>query len=170
MPNILITYATKHGSTHEIAEALWGVLRADGFDVEIHEVEDVKDISAYDAVVLGSAVYMGRWLAPARNFLRRHDKELAQKKVWLFSSGPTGDDVNDAMNEFPEELKGDVERIKPEGVIVFHGKLDLGDTNLFERMIIKAVHAPVGDFRDWATIRDWAWGISEVLNEGIKAE
>ncbi len=88
---VLVAAASKYGATQEIAEAIGRVLAECGVGAEVMRVEDVGDVTGYEAVVLGSAVYMGSWLEPARRFVEEHGDELAALPTWLFSSGPTGD-------------------------------------------------------------------------------
>ena len=88
---VLVASATRHGATAEIAEAIAATLKDRGLKVELRRVEEVADMSGYDAVVLGSAVYIGKWLEPARQFAVDHAAELAMRPTWLFSSGPLGD-------------------------------------------------------------------------------
>src|SRR5215510_2394587 len=91
MVKVLVAYASKHHSTAEIAEEIGKIIRyTDGLEVDVREVSTVTDLSPYGAVVLGSAVYMGQWQPAAAEFLKVHERELAQRPVWLFSSGPTG--------------------------------------------------------------------------------
>jgi len=87
--HVLVTYASKYGATAGIAEAIGKGLSAAGLTADVTEVKAAGDIGAYDAVVLGSGLYMGRWLKDAARFLKRNESALATKKVWIFSSGPT---------------------------------------------------------------------------------
>jgi len=168
MTHILVAYASKHDSTAEIAQAIGDVLRQALHSlVDVVPVETVQDIAPYDAVVLGSAVYAGQWQSKAADFLKKHETELAQHPVWLFSSGPTGaGDPNVILKgwNFPQALQPVVERIKPRDITVFHGNLDATKLNLIERVVVKGVHAPTGDFRDWEVIRDWAYTIAQTLH------
>jgi menaquinone-dependent protoporphyrinogen oxidase len=93
--NVLVAFASKHGPTAEIAEAVADRLRASGLTVECRRATDVTSVERYDAVVLGSAVSMRRWRRGARRFLRRHADALAQRPLWIFSSGPAGDPAGD---------------------------------------------------------------------------
>jgi menaquinone-dependent protoporphyrinogen oxidase len=167
MMNILVTYASKHNATAEIANAIGEVIRqSSGLDVDVRSVETVEDIAPYDAVVLGSAVYAGQWQSAATDFLKQHAGELAQRPVWLFSSGPTGEGDPKALVKgwlFPEALKATVGRIQPRDIAVFHGKLDPATLSFLERLVVKGVHAPMGDFRDWDMIREWAASIAQAL-------
>ena len=166
MTRVLVAYATKHYSTAEIALAIADELEeAPGFSVEVESVENVKSIAPYEIVVLGSAVYMGQWQAGAVEFLKRYEQELAQRAVWLFSSGPTGTgDPQALMNgwKFPENLQGYADQIKPRDITLFHGKLENNWLNLFEKAAVKFIKAPEGDSRDWEMIRSWAKRIAGV--------
>ena len=94
---------------------------------------------------------------------------LTQKPLWLFSSGPTGQgDPADLLKGwlFPQSLKSLIEHLRPRGISVFHGALDIEKLNLVEKMILKAIKAELGDFRNWETVTSWATSISEILREG----
>ena len=92
MTRVLVTAASKYGSTLEIAEAIGARLATDGrVDVTVTPAEDAPDPTGYDAVVVGSAVYAGRWLKPAREWVDANREALQARRVWLFSSGPLGD-------------------------------------------------------------------------------
>ncbi|GAB4541830.1 MAG: flavodoxin domain-containing protein [Anaerolineae bacterium] len=156
---LLVTYASKYGSTAEIAEVIGDELRRRHYQVEVKPVEDVDSLDGYDAFVIGSAVYAGGWMKSAAGFLRSNQERLAGHPVWLFSSGPTGQgDPNEIMDgwTFPEDLEAVREKINPRDVILFHGKIDPERLSATERMIIKSVKATVGDFRDWLVVRGWA--------------
>jgi menaquinone-dependent protoporphyrinogen oxidase len=167
MTRVLVAYATKHYSTAEIALAIAEELKkSTRLQVDIERVEDIQDISPYEAVVLGSAVYMGQWRDEAADFLKKYEAELAQRDVWIFSSGPVGSgDPKTLMKGwvFPEDLLPVADHIKPHDVALFHGKLERDWLNLFEKAAIKFVGAQTGDSRDWNMIRNWARGIVEAL-------
>ena len=88
---ILVAYATKYGATAEIAEKIGQVLDEAGVPVDVVPVKKVKALDSFSAIVLGSAVYIGRWRKEAVNFLKKNEKALTERDVWLFSSGPTGE-------------------------------------------------------------------------------
>jgi len=159
---LLITYASKYGSTAEIADVIGKELRKRNYEVEIKPVEEVASLAEYDGFVIGSALYAGGWIKSAADFLRQYQEQLAGRPVWLFSSGPTGEgDPNAIMDgwTFPEDLEPVREAIQPQEVILFHGQIDPDRLNFAEKMIIKSVKATVGDFRDWLVIRGWARSI-----------
>jgi menaquinone-dependent protoporphyrinogen oxidase len=171
MVKILVAYATKHNSTAEIANLIGETLQQTRLrsgipHVEVKSVEAVGDVTKYDVVVLGSAVYVGQWQSEAANFLKKYEDELAQRPVWLFSSGPTGEGDPQALLKgwkFPPGLMPVVERIKPRDIAVFHGNLDASRLGLLERFMVKQVKAPMGDFRDADMIRNWATCIAQAL-------
>jgi menaquinone-dependent protoporphyrinogen oxidase len=167
MIRVLVAYATKHNSTSEIASVIGQTLRQSGqIQVDVKQVENVHDITPYQAVVLGSAVYMGQWRDEAAELLKKHEQELAQRPVWLFSSGPIGAGDPKTLLKgwvFPEALQPYADHIKPRDTALFHGKLERDWMNLFEKAAITFVHASTGDSRDWDMIRNWASGIVEAL-------
>lgn len=158
----LVVVASRHGSTRGIAEAIAARLGEHGIDAQVADADDVEQLTGFDAVVIGSAVYMGKWLKPARHFVDEHVGALAVLPVWLFSSGPIGDPLEPA----PEKAV-DVETIaaltRARDHRVFGGALVKSRLALAERAIVGAFHAPEGDFRDWAEIAAWADGIAEAL-------
>lgn len=159
MSKILITYATKHQSTQEIATFIGGVLQDNQLDVDVLNIDDSHNLDDYSAVVIGSAVYIGHWLKSATNFVRRNQNQLAKVPVWVFSTGPTGEGYPDELLDgflVPENIHDALMFIKPRHVILFHGRLDKAQLGIGERMMINAVKAPLGDFRDWNMIRAWA--------------
>ena len=167
---VLVTYATKHGATEEIAERIGQVLRQAGLRTDVLPADRVSDLTPYNAVVLGSAVYIGRWRKEAATFLKANEKVLAERPVWLFSSGPTGEGDPVALTQdwhFPKALQPIADRIRPRDIAVFHGTLNIKKLNPVEKWMIKNVKAPLGDFRDWDAITSWATAIADVLKEAV---
>lgn len=167
---ILVIYATRLGSTREIAERLTGALHAKGFDADPLSADDpglVTGLPDYDAYVIGSAVYAGHWLAPAIRFVRRHEASLARRPVWLFSSGPVGKTAVTHEAADPKEIAELWTALRPRDHRVFAGALDredLADANLgrVERFVAEHL-VPEGDFRDWPAIDAWAHDIAHDL-------
>jgi menaquinone-dependent protoporphyrinogen oxidase len=160
---ILVAYASKHGATEGIAQHIARSLNEAGREADARSVTDVHEFGAPDAVVIGSAVYAGSWRKEAVEFVESHADELARLPVWLFSSGPLGEQVADD-EEQPRQLAEIRARISPRGHKMFFGDLDAGKLSFGERMMVKAVKAPEGDFRNWDAIRDWADGIALELD------
>jgi menaquinone-dependent protoporphyrinogen oxidase len=160
---VLVAYASKYGATAQIAERIGEVLRGAGLDADVQPADRVKDLSPYAAVVLGSAVYAGSWLKAAAGFLRSNEQALAERPVWLFSSGPTGEgDPVELLKgwRFPQALQPVADRIRPRDVAVFHGAIDMSRLSFPERLLVRGIKAAVGDFRDWDAIAAWAAGIA----------
>lgn len=160
--NILIAVASKHGSTQEIAEAIGRHLRAAGHTVDVHRMEEATAVAGYDAAIIGSAVYMGQWLSPAKEFVDRNQSQLAALPVWLFSSGPLGAENPQPQGD-PEGIEELMKKAEAAGHRVFVGKLDKSSLGMGERLIVKMVKAPEGDFRDWEEIRAWTAQIAQAL-------
>jgi len=158
---VLVAVASKHGSTMEIARMLGTSLTLRKIETDVVPVGSVASLEEYDAVVLGSSVYMGHWLEPARLFAGEHADELLQRPVWLFSSGPLGDPARPA--EDPAYAANLVEMTDAREHRVFGGSLWKEDLGIAERAMVAAVGAPEGDFRPWAEIDEWAGQIADAL-------
>jgi len=116
--------------------------------------------------VLGSAVYAGQWRGEAVKLLEANERQLADRVVWFFSSGPTGAGDPSALMKgfrFPEAQQPIANRIMPRDIAFFHGSIDMKKLNLAEKVLVKGIKAPTGDFRDWAAITAWANGIAAAL-------
>jgi menaquinone-dependent protoporphyrinogen oxidase len=165
-PTVLVAYATKYGATAEIAQRIGQQLRACVQSVAVLPIADIHDLNPYDAVVLGSAVYIGQWRKEAAQFLTTQEALLAQRRVWLFSSGPTGlGDPVELMKgwRFPASLQPVADRLQPRNIAFFHGKLDSQQLTMIDRLMVKGVGAPMGDYRDWKAIDAWAASIASEL-------
>jgi menaquinone-dependent protoporphyrinogen oxidase len=173
--SMLVAYASKHGSTQEIAERIAEKLNAAGQQSEPRPVKAVSDLTGHDAFVIGSAVYNAHWQKEATEFVRRNRAVLADRPVWLFSSGSLGTKGTDAKGRDlreaaePKEITEFREAIRPRDHRVFFGALDPAKLTFAERTIRKLPAAramlPEGDFRDWAEIEAWAEGIAQELSE-----
>jgi menaquinone-dependent protoporphyrinogen oxidase len=158
---VLVAYASKNGSTAEIAATIAEELRAVGMEVDLTEVTSIRELDQYRTVVLGSAVYIGRWRPEARRFLKRHHVELSERDVWLFSSGPIGE-------QEPGAERWTVPRIVTElgpkiGIhehVVFGGRVPAEPSNFVERAIARDTPKELRDLRNWDEIRHWAHHIA----------
>jgi menaquinone-dependent protoporphyrinogen oxidase len=159
---VLIAVASKHGGTQGIGNVIADELQGMGFKFVVEPVDDVKSIDEYGAVLIGSAVYMGKWLPEAQEFLHRFSVELLDVPVWLFSSGPIGKDDPQPHGD-PAHIGEYLEQTMARGHQIFVGKLDKDELGLKERLVTMAIHAPEGDFREWEVIRDWAREIGHEL-------
>jgi menaquinone-dependent protoporphyrinogen oxidase len=159
---ILVSVASKHGSTAEIGSAIAATLREEGHDVEVLAPPAVRDVTRYEAVILGSGVYAGRWIGSAKEFAETHADELRARPVWLLSSGPLGETPKPA--EEPADAAKMVALLTPRGHRMFAGSLTRAEMGFAERTIITMVKAPYGDFRDWDEIKGWARQIARELD------
>jgi len=167
---ILVTYATKHGATEEIANKIGEIIRQAGLPTDVYPVKNVKNLVTYNAVILGSAVYIGSWRKEAVQFLKANQQALAARAVWLFSSGPTGEGEPIELLKgwrFPPAQRSLVESIHPRNIAVFHGNLDEKKLNAVEKWLTKNVKAQTGDFRDWNAVTAWAISIADALQKSM---
>jgi menaquinone-dependent protoporphyrinogen oxidase len=160
---VLIAVASRHGATAEIAETISSALGGECTRVDVVDIDDVHGLGDYDAVVLGSAVYMGHWLKPAAAFAANHSAELRARPTWLFSSGPVGDPPRPGESE-AVNVKEIVAATGAAEHRLFAGKLDKHKLNFRERAVMRAVGGHDGDYRDWNEIRAWAEAIATSLN------
>jgi menaquinone-dependent protoporphyrinogen oxidase len=163
---ILVAFASKNGSTREIAEKIGEVLNQANWQTTVLPVNGSVNLDEYSAVVMGSAVYIGKWQKEAATFLRTQEKFLAGLPVWLFSSGPTGE--GDAVGllegwRMPADLQPVIDRIHPRDIAVFHGYINPQKLNFIEKQVIKSMNKPFGDFRDWDAITGWTAKIANDL-------
>jgi menaquinone-dependent protoporphyrinogen oxidase len=171
--NVLVTAASRQGATYEIAEAIGRVLRERGFDSTISRPEQVDDVTGYDAVVIGSAIYTGHWLEPANDFARRFAHELAQRPVWLFSSGPVGDPrrkLVQKMTADPLELPSVLAQTHARGHRILAGRLAGDHLAGAQRLSLLIFRGLQGDWRDWAEIERYATAIADALDNGARGE
>ena len=157
----LVAVASKHGATREIAEAIGEVLDDHGIRSEVMAAADVASVDGYDGVVIGSAVYAGRWLDAARTLVEEAEDCLHERPVWLFSSGPLGTPPKPEGD--PVDVADMLERSGSREHRVFAGKLDRSRLGFGEKAIVVALRAPEGDFRDWDAIRAWAAEIAATI-------
>ena len=154
---ILVTYATRSGSTAEVAAAIGGVLDARGFSVDVRPIMDAPTLDDYAAVVIGSAVRTGSWLPEAVAFVEANRLVLNRVPVALFTVHVhnTGDDPASIARRraYLYEVRPLINIV---GEVFFSGKIDRTKLSTLERLMVRAVKAPIGDFREWDKIRGWA--------------
>lgn len=158
---VLVTAASRHGGTREIGAHIAAELRSRGHEAELIDPENVVTLDGYDAVVLGSAVYTGHWLATAREFADRFAAELTQRPVWLLSSGLAT--VPAAAANSPAETQALIGATRARGHRAFGGRLDRSALNVAERAIVAAAQGKEGDHRDMAAVASWARTIADEL-------
>ncbi len=157
---VLVAYATKLGSNAEIADAIATVIRGSGHHVSAVPTREVKALDGWDAVVLGSAIYAAHWQKDARRFVVRFHDALQTRPLWLWGSGPL--DAKLASSGLPitqhgAEITGDLGALDHR---TFGGRL-AADAPIDPQVLM--TH-PIGDFRDWAAIEDYAREIASVLD------
>jgi menaquinone-dependent protoporphyrinogen oxidase len=166
---VLVAAASRHGATGEIADRIGADLAERGIDVEVRGLRDVKDVRGYDAVVLGSAIYLGKWMKEAVRFVDDHAGELAARPTWLFGSGsitgdpPIGDDPNAIRPSLVEKLVSSTHAREHK---LFGGKLDSSELGLAERLPVRMARGREGDWRDWQAVDAWAAVIANELQRG----
>jgi len=158
---VLVSVASRHGATLDIGEAVAESLEMDGIDVVHVGPDDWPPLESFDAFVVGSAVYGGRWLKAGRELVER--LAGSDRPVWLFSSGPVGDPPK--PDQEPVDIAELAGQVNTRDHRVFAGALDRSKLGIGERLIVGAVKAPDGDFRDFSAIKDWAQGIALELGE-----
>lgn len=163
--HVLVAYASKNGSTAEIAEAIAQALRQAGQTVDCVDAGQVESLEPYDAVVLGSAVYVRHWRRDARRFLRRHEEELSGRPFWVFSSGPVGEPTQDADPSWlePPKIVEQVERLGAREHVVFGGRVPTEPHGFTARAMVKNCAPEYRDRRDWDEVDGWAATIAGAL-------
>ncbi len=173
----LVVYASKHGATRGIAERIADRLGEAGIHAEARQAAVAGNLAGWDAFVVGSAIYAGRWQKEASHFVRRNRAILASKPVWLFSSGPLGSETVDAKGRDvraaaePREIAGFRTLVGARDHRVFFGALDPTQLGAASRLMRKtsagAALLPEGDFRDWAEIGAWSGDIARELRQAL---
>ena len=158
MKRILVAYASKHGSTEEVAREIASTLRRGGNIVYVHGAETVADLSSYDAVVLGGALYMGRWHRDARRFIESHREALARVPFAVFALGPPSMEKEaDSREQVQHAL--DRAEVAPDCVAIFGGVIDPA------KLRFPFNHMPETDQRDWTAIEEWALEIAAIVED-----
>ena len=166
----LVAYASKYGSTGGVADAIGKELCNRGAAVDVCLVKNVGDLNPYRGVVVGSAIYMGKWLPEAVDFVERNRVVLRQIAVAYFlvcitMGKPTEENHRKVLAYLDPVLK-EVPQVKPVAIGTFAGALDYSNLSMPMKMIMKAKGAPEGDFRRWDVIRAWATRLHEIPGLG----
>ena len=158
---VLVAYATKCGSTIEVAQAIGDKISKNGGLVDVKPVKEISDISGYDAFIIGSAIRMAQWLPEATDFIKRHQSHLNKSPTAIFSVHILNlADSPESQQERLAYTKPVREILTPKAEAFFAGKIDQSQLSTFERLMFKLIKSPEGDFRDWEAIGNWA---TEVL-------
>ncbi len=157
---VLVTYASKYGSTGGVAEAIGKELCAKGVNADVVLIKNANNIGSYQGVVIGSAIYMGKWMSDAIDFVNKNQDILRQMPVAYFLvcmtlSQPTEEKRAQVLSYMDPILKA-APKIKPVGIGTFAGALDYNNLSWLNKKILRSKGTPEGDFRDWNAIRAWA--------------
>lgn len=166
---ILVTYATTHGSTREVAGVVAETMRSRGLQVEVEPVQQVRSLDAYQAVVLGVPLYMFRWQNSGRRFLSRHRRQLCNgTPIAIFTGGATADEKGKVDDDAKEVIRKSVDKelakfdwLKPLSVEIIGGRFDPEHLRFPWNLIPALKQTPANDQRDWQAIRAWAGSLAE---------
>jgi menaquinone-dependent protoporphyrinogen oxidase len=157
MNKILVTYASRTGSTAEVAAYVADVLRSTGAIVAVEYVTMVREVKGYDAVVIGSAIRMGHWLPEAVEFVKEHCQTLSHiPTAYFLVSGLLRNDTPEMRQRVLSFLDPVRAMLEPISIGLFAGKMDYSKIDGFDRSIAEAVCSADGDWRNWEEIREWA--------------
>jgi menaquinone-dependent protoporphyrinogen oxidase len=148
---ILVAYASRYGSTREVAEAIAATLRRHGLLAEVKAAEEVQNLDGYGGVVLGGGIYIGRWHGDARAFVKRFKRELAELPSAVFALGPI-DQQPRHWADTEKVFRGTLAKlpVEPIETRLFGGAVEPG------RLPFPLNHMPAADLRDWDVVREWA--------------
>lgn len=161
MNKILVTFATRTGSTIGVAQAVADVLKLGDARVDVVPVRHTHEISHYNAVIIGSSIRMGRWLPEAVEFCAEHAAELNKIPTAIFTVHLLNRDNSEMSRKARQAYTAPVREIlTPTAEVFFNGKMDYTKLNFLERVMAKSMatsyNTPQGDYRDWEAIRRWA--------------
>ena len=159
---VLVAYGSAYGSTAELAHTVGSVLDKAGLTADVRPAREVRDLSPYDAVVLGGALYGGRWQHDARRFARRQGRALSRRPLWLFSSGPLDSSASRRDLPSPRSVRRTARRLGARGQATFGGCLDARASGRIARSIVQTGKG--GDFRDFDAVSEWASGVAREID------
>jgi len=163
--SVLVAYATRYGSTQEVAEAVAATLRERRLEVDLRPAREVRSLESCGAVVLGTALYMFRLHKDARRFLTRHPEALSKRPVAIFAMGPFNNDEKEWQGvraQLDKELAM-FPWLTPVAQEVFGGKFDPAKLRFPYNLVPYLKRLPASDIRDWKAINTWASSIAEKL-------
>ncbi|MCE1252851.1 MAG: flavodoxin domain-containing protein [Anaerolineae bacterium] len=154
---ILVTYATKAGSTGEVAAAIAEVLKSNGLNVELLLMKHVSDLSLYQGAIIGGCIRMGKWLPEVNDFIKQHQQALNKMPVSYFLTCATlREDTEANRNKVAAVMDDAKALVNPYQIGLFAGKMDSSKLSFLDRSIANMVGSVEGDFRDWNLIKAWA--------------
>lgn len=153
---VLVAYASKAGSTAEVAGAIGKRLADTGLTVDVRRAKNVRSVDGYAAVIVGSAIRAGQWLSEASGFVKTHREALAARKTAFFTLCMTlRQDTPEHRETVAAYLKSVREILEPDKIEFFAGKMDYRKLALAPRLIVRGMKVPEGDFRNWDAIGAW---------------
>ncbi len=164
MNKILVTYATKAGSTVQVAETIAQTLSATGVTVDLRPIKNLKDAAGYEAVVIGSAIRMGQWLPEAVQFVKSNQVALARiPTAYFLVSGMLKEDTPEMRKTVGAFLDPVRKILEPKSIGLFAGKMDYSKLSFLDRTIAQMIKSTEGDWRNWEAIRGWAQSLPPIL-------
>ena len=173
MTQVMVVVASRHGATRGIADRIGEILRVEGHEVSVFDAKEAPGPQWADAVVIGGAAYMGKWLDEVTEYITLHHAALSERPTWLFASGPVGTELVDKKGrdvlEPPQFMMNAAADVLAQGIRVFFGRWDPSDPpmsvaeRVFRMLPISKDVLPIGDFRDWPAIEAWARDIAREL-------
>jgi menaquinone-dependent protoporphyrinogen oxidase len=164
---VLIVYASRAGSTGEVARAIGQTLNDAGALVDVRSVSDENDLGSYKAVIVGSAIRVGRWLPEAVDFVKKHRDELSRvPSAYFVVCSTMKDDTPENRKKtlaYLDPVHKAAPNIKPVDIGLFAGVIDFNKLSFMDRSMLKVRGASEGDFRNWAAIKKWATDIAPML-------
>jgi menaquinone-dependent protoporphyrinogen oxidase len=163
--SVLVAYATRYGSTQEVAEAIAATLRERGLAVDIQPMRQVRTLDQYHAIVLGAPLYMFHWHKDALHFLARHREALTARPVAIFALGPFHADEKE-FQAVREQLDKELSKfpwLTPRAIAIFGGKFDPQKLSFPYNLVPALKNMPASDVRDWTAIRAWASDLAATL-------
>jgi menaquinone-dependent protoporphyrinogen oxidase len=157
---VLVAYGSKHGGTAGLAERMGQALRNESFDVDVRAAADVSSVDAYEAVIVGGALYAFHWFEDARRFVLRHHQALRARETYFFSSGPLDASATERAIPPTTEVDQLMRYVGARGHATFGGRLEATVSGFPESAMAKK---NAGDWRDWAQIDRWAHDVGSAL-------
>jgi menaquinone-dependent protoporphyrinogen oxidase len=164
-PSVLVTFATRYGSTREVAQSIADTLKESGIEVDFQLIREVRSVEKYQAVVLGAPLYMFRWHKDARRFLSKHRKEIVQRPITIFALGPIHDEEKE-WQDVQKQLDKALAKypwLNPAAVEIFGGRFDPARLRFPYSFLPAMRKIPASDIRDWAKIKSWAENLRDLL-------
>ncbi len=160
--NILVTYSSKTGTTTEIAQYIGKELTTLGLKVDVRSIAEVKNLSSYQAVIVGAPIYAGSWNKVAREFLEKNQSQLRKVPTAIFCVGLSFNKTDQkSKDQIEKYLEKERKLISPKMEGRFMGRMDYKKLNFFEKMLCKMMGSKEGDFRDWNAIKNWTINFSK---------